>query len=67
MTVSSEPASEAAAAIPFKPITLSWALRRTAMAIVILAVSIGTMAWLIHASIDQDLERVGTVTATNRL
>jgi hypothetical protein len=35
-----------------------WALRRALLGLVILAVGIGAMAWLTHASIDPTLEAV---------
>jgi hypothetical protein len=38
--------------------TLAWALRRTALALVILVVAIGGFAWLLYASIDPDEESV---------
>jgi len=36
--------------------TLGWALRRTALALLILVVAIGGFAWLLYASIDPDEE-----------
>lgn len=38
------------------PMTLAWALKRTAIAFLILTVSLGSLAWLTYASIDPALE-----------
>ena len=37
-------------------IGVTWFLKRTILAVVILCVSIGGIAWLLHASIDPTLE-----------
>jgi K+-transporting ATPase A subunit len=42
--------------VAFQPMTLAWVLKRTALAVAILMVSIGTMAWLTYASIDPSLD-----------
>jgi uncharacterized membrane protein len=42
---------------PLRAATLGWALRQTFLALGILAVVIGFMAWLTHASIDPRLEQ----------
>ncbi len=41
---------------PRSDIGLAWFLKRTVMAVVILGVSIGGIAWLLHSSIDPTAE-----------
>lgn len=40
---------------------LLWALKRAVLGIVILVVSIGSLAWLTHAAIDPKLEESGAL------
>lgn len=48
--------------LPLRPVTLGWALKRAVLGLAILAVAMGSVAWLTYASIDPDLdvERVDT-------
>lgn len=39
-----------------RPMTLAWVLKRSAVAIAILTVAVGAMAWLTYASIDPQLD-----------
>jgi hypothetical protein len=42
--------------LPLRPITLGWALKRALLGIAILAVAMGSVAWLTYASIDPALD-----------
>lgn len=52
--------------VALKAPTLGWALKRTLLAILILAVSIAGAACLLYASIDPDEEAVPTVESPGR-
>lgn len=41
---------------PVASVSVGWFVRRTLIGIVILVIAVGGLAWLTHASIDQDLE-----------
>lgn len=62
MTVTTERAVEAADG-PQKTMSLGWALKRVALAIVILSIAVGTVAWLTYSSIDPLLEIERTAAA----
>lgn len=50
------PAGELSPHAILQPMTLRWILKRTALAVAILVVTIGSMAWLTYASIDPLLD-----------
>ena len=52
------PAGEPPAQLTIETVSLSWFLRRALMAVVILGVTIGSGAWLLHASIDTSAEAI---------
>jgi hypothetical protein len=56
MTTISERA-DAAPGASLRPVTLGWALKRALLAIAILVLAVGSVAWLTYASIDPNLER----------
>lgn len=45
---------------PLTAIGFAWFLKRTILAIAILGISIGTVAWLTHASIDTTSEAIAS-------
>lgn len=61
MTTTTPDAGDATV-LPVRTLTMAWALKRTAMGIVILFVVVFSAAWLLHASIDPRLE-AGSATA----
>ena len=55
MASTTEPAL-AAGAVPHRPVTLGWALKRAVIGIAIITVAMGSVAWLTYASTDPDID-----------
>lgn len=57
-------ASPASLARPPQPISLGWALRRTALWLLMMTVMVGAGMWLFYASIDPDEAVAGSAPTT---
>jgi hypothetical protein len=55
MTIITERAA-VAPGVSLRPVTLGWALKRALLGLAIIALAMGSVAWLTYASIDPDLE-----------
>lgn len=63
MTIQAESTGGNAVAVTPRLLNARWALRRALLGIFILAIGVGSIAWLTHASIDPALENTATITA----
>ena len=50
------PRADNAAALPTRPVTIGWALKRMLMGLLIMFIVIWGAAWLLYSSIDPNLE-----------